>query len=158
MPSILILRHNFMTQKINHKLVSDFLHKHQINSNVIAPEEQAYTLFCKNPIAKLVKGLVAGNNDIKIIFFEANYGYPSEKELHETTKSVLSYLAQNCPDAVIILKSTTRDAIQCAEQHLKDKKFPENQIICEEDVATLTPAIKDLIRVRCRDFDNFPKA
>ena len=98
---------------------------------------------------KIVK-LIPTDNEIRIIFFEANLGYPAHESLSTPTVEVLKFLIQSCPEATFILKSHTNKAIQNAQDILQEEKISSERIFPDGGPLKMSDTLK---QVMCEAFN-----
>ncbi len=144
MAIILILRHQKLDRLLNLLLVKKNLPLENTASYesilLIAPEDFCAAEF--NP--ETLKTLIENLNDVQLIFYEANLGYPSREKAN---KEALKILTEKYPQAVIVLKSNTEKAIHSAQHFLLDKlHLPSEQVTSILGKDILTKEVKNIIQ------------
>ncbi|BCA94838.1 hypothetical protein TUM19329_11990 [Legionella antarctica] len=145
MSAILILMHNPLNVKICEGMTGRFLQEQAIDSKILAPVDFVKPGVNQAQMPEKIAKLIAADNDIRIIFFEANLGYPGQEALNATTIEVLQYLIENCPNATFILKSQTEKAIKNAQYILQGEHVPSVKIVPAGGKMKLSEELKELI-------------
>ncbi|MCL9684744.1 hypothetical protein [Legionella maioricensis] len=146
MSEILILMHNPVNVKIGKKVVELFLKEYSFDSTIIAPPDFVIPGVDPHQMPEKIMELIPTNNEIRIIFFEANLGYPGQENLREPTVEVLKFLIKNCPEATFILKSQTEAAIKNAQIILQEEQIASEQIFPDGWMLKINDDIKQAMR------------
>ena len=150
MPGILILMHNPANVKMCAKIAESFLRNHAFNSKIIAPVDFVTPGVDQQHMPEKIVKLIPTDNEIRIIFFEANLGYPAHESLSTPTVEVLKFLIQSCPEATFILKSHTNKAIQNAQDILQEEKISSERIFPDGGPLKMSDTLK---QVMCEAFN-----